>query len=117
MQVDKENDKRWENSMSFREGLLDVVEKHLPSWVSNKSSSGLETVILSGDIPAERANDIAKSVSNILSLPSEKVIFTDSLYRAAMGAACHAYRVAANPPPPIYDHPPFKHIGGGKDEL
>ena len=113
-----ESNGSWRHSEDFREALLDLVTQHHPSWKSDSSSSDLETVIMAGDISPETAQKTVNHVSAILSVPPKKVVATHSPYRAAMGAACHAYRIAANPPHPVQDHPgPQELINFRKSEL
>ncbi|KAJ9604683.1 hypothetical protein H2200_010797 [Cladophialophora chaetospira] len=91
-----------EGNQQVRESWLSVVEQHLPSWTS-RSSSDLETVIIAGELSPNTARITAKAISNILDISPDKVVIDHSPYRAALGAACHAYRMKIYQPRPIED--------------
>ncbi|KAK5303808.1 hypothetical protein LTR99_004262 [Exophiala xenobiotica] len=85
----------------FHKHLKELVERHLPRGPPENPCAAINTIMVAGELSAEAAHQVAAAISDTLLVPIDKITAEQSPYRAALGAACHAYLMANHPPPEL----------------
>ncbi len=81
----------WEDDAEFHKQLKELVQRHLPRGPPENPHAAIDTIMVAGELSADAARHLAAAISATLHISTDKIIAEQSPYRAALGAACHAW--------------------------